>query len=192
LIDYQSETRKKASEDYEKAIPDAEILLPTPEITSIPAIDTSSWNIYTSEEYGLTFKYPDLWTLEDDTRIFEQGDMVSVVFVGEAQKVGSELFDGGSFSVSLPIETTQNIKTWVKDYYSRTTTNSSITEYSEKTVGNTTYQKVYTCGLGCFNYYNLKREGNVYQILTFAGGPDEAKHQQTVDQILSTFEFLEE
>lgn len=34
MIAYQSETRKKASEDYEKAIPDAEILLPTPEPTT--------------------------------------------------------------------------------------------------------------------------------------------------------------
>ncbi len=69
LIAFQSEQRKKASEDYEKAIPDAEILLPTPEITTSPVseIDTSNWKTYTFER-KLIFKYPPNYIVHEQTK----------------------------------------------------------------------------------------------------------------------------
>jgi uncharacterized phage-like protein YoqJ len=45
LIAYQSETRKKANEDFEKTIPDAEILLPTPGPTTNQLFDEDQQTI---------------------------------------------------------------------------------------------------------------------------------------------------
>ena len=64
LIAYQSETRKKANEDFEKAIPDAEILLPTPVEAPL-----SGWQTYINEEYKFEFQYPAHWNVDANPQV---------------------------------------------------------------------------------------------------------------------------
>ncbi len=58
MIAYQSETRKKANENYEKTVPDAEILLPTPVEDPF-----SGWETY--EANNLSFKFPPGFIVEE-------------------------------------------------------------------------------------------------------------------------------
>lgn len=68
LIAYQSEIRKKASEDFEKEVPEAEIIIPSPEPSSDVSFetDTSDWKNFTNEDYNFVVTYPPAWELTDN------------------------------------------------------------------------------------------------------------------------------
>ena len=63
FIALQSEARKKARQDFEKEIPDAEILLPAEEPDP-----TSNWKTYRNEEYKFEFRYPPHWNVDTKTQ----------------------------------------------------------------------------------------------------------------------------
>lgn len=169
----------------------APTLVATPTLRSTPASDsTADWSIYTNEEYGFEIKHPNEWILESDTRVFKEGDLFSIKIIGETQKIQTEFYDGAGLTIGVPVKTDKDIKTWVKDYYPAKNVNDEPNEFSEETVGPLTFQKFYTCGLGCFTYYNVKKNDNVYRLMAFAAGPDQARYRQTLLQALSTFKFL--
>lgn len=169
----------------------APTLVATPTLKSTPASDsTAGWSIYTNEEYEFEVKHPNEWILESDTRVFKEGDLFSMKIVGKTQKTQTEFYDGAGLTIGVPVKTDKDTKTWVKDYYPAKNVNDEPNEFSEETIGALTFQKVYTCGLGCFTYYNVKKNGNVYRLMVFAAGPDQTRHHQTLLQALSTFKFL--
>jgi hypothetical protein len=57
FIAFQSEQKRKRLEQYEKQIPEAEIIVPDSE-----EVSTENWKTYSSEGLGFEFKYPADWT----------------------------------------------------------------------------------------------------------------------------------
>lgn len=168
----------------------------TPSATPAPLSPTSTpdptanWKTYSNQKYKFEIKYPQDWTSEIDTSVLEEGDLFSVTILGKTQKPQTEFYDGAQLTVGIPVKTDQDLKTWVQDNYSTENIHGEPNQFSIETIGQLTFQKVYTCGLGCFTYYNVKNNDLVYRIVAFAEGPDKAKYEQTLSKMLSSFKFL--
>ncbi|OGH83986.1 MAG: hypothetical protein A2373_01275 [Candidatus Magasanikbacteria bacterium RIFOXYB1_FULL_40_15] len=66
------------------------------EITQEPVeikeeVDISDWQTYTNEEYGLSFRYPGEWKLENEGL---PSNMIKIANIGPEQKEGTEIVDG--------------------------------------------------------------------------------------------------
>ncbi len=196
LIAYQSETRKKANEDFEKAIPDAEILLPTPEITSIPAIDTSSWNTYSNEEYSFEVRYPKDYFIETNP-----SDQTSIVKISN-----SSLFEEDELALVITVRSIDDndvsssddsrlIEILNRDLYF----DNLIKQYGSNVKGN-------FLGDPPWGYYYIfipfpaqSTRGLSFKVrihgiddLSSQEGGTSGLLTKTAQQILSTFQFLEE
>ena len=175
--------------------PVAERVTETPSATPNP---TAEWKTYHNDEYGFEIKYPAEWLvregdslLKEGNHVFKEGDLFSAIIIGETQRQNTELYDGAQIIIGMPIRTEEDINSWVKNYYPIENINGEPNYFSEETIGNLVFQKVYTCGLGCFTYYNLKNNDLVFRLLTSAEGPKKEIYQQTLQTILSTFKFLD-
>lgn len=156
-----------------------------------PTLDqTTGWKTYIDTKFGYSIKYPSEWLFNTETRSFREGDIFSVSIVGKDQKKDTEFYDGASLTIGEPIKTEKDIRTWVKEYYPVNNLDDEPNIFSEETIASLSFQKFFTCGLGCFTYYNIKHNGYVYRIVIFADGPDKIKYEQILSQILSTFKFL--
>jgi len=158
-----------------------------------PTLDqTTGWKTYIDTKFGYSIKYPSEWLFNTETRSFREGDIFSVSIVGKDQKKDTEFYDGASLTIGEPIKTEKDIRTWVKEYYPVNNLDDEPNIFSEETIASLSFQKFFTCGLGCFTYYNIKHNGYVYRIVIFADGPDKIKYEQILSQILSTFKFLDQ
>lgn len=159
--------------------------LPTPD----PTVD---WEIYKNEEYGFEIKYPGDWSVNQDSQVFKEGKDIFAIWIwGATQKKDTELYDGASFTIGIPIKTEKNVKTWVKEYYPEKNINGEPNIFSQEVINGQMFQKVFTCGLGCFTYYNIKKGDYIYRLMVSVGGPDEEQYKQIINQILSAFRFLD-
>lgn len=140
-------------------------------------IDTS---FFESSEHGITFEYPKAWQVDENTSVFEQGDVVTVYINGETQKPNTDFYDGGRFTVMTPLPTDDDLDTWVN---SRVSANDQV---SEVTIEGVVFKKVYTCGLGCSTYYYTVSNGKVYGINTFAEGSQKDNFQNDIEDILNS------
>lgn len=135
-------------------------------------------------------KYPRDWITEDNTQVFSEGDLFSVKIIGKSQKTSTELYDDAGLTIGVPIETNKDLLTWVKEYYPIKNINDKPNVFTEEKIGLLHFQKVYTCGLGCFTYYNIKHNNNVYKIMIFAEGPNKSNYLTILNLMLSTFKFF--
>ena len=170
--------------------PVEERITETPSATPTPD-PTAEWKTYRNDEYGFEIKYPAEWLVREDTHALKEGDLFSAIIIGETQRQDTEFYDGAQIIIGMPIRTEEDINSWVKNYYPIENINGEPNHFSEETIGNLVFQKVYTCGLGCFTYYNLKNNDLVFRLLTSAEGPKKEIYQQTLQTILSTFKFLD-
>lgn len=138
------------------------------------------WKVFEDKESGIAFEYPSDWTINRQSQVFEQGDLVDVRKLGETQREQTEFYNGGRFTVMVPVSTNDDVKTWVN---SRTSAGDQV---SDVTIQGVVFKKVYSCGLGCFTYYYAVMNGKVYGVNTFAEGPKKVEYQSAIDQMLNT------
>jgi hypothetical protein len=164
-----------------------ETILPT----TIPTVDpTADWETYIDEKGIYTIKYPSDFKTETQREIFILSKW------GPDQKPNTELYDGLSlnFSFDPSLKNIDDLKTSVNNFISslasenisditKEMTNISIGEYSGYTF---TSQ-----GLGTHTYIFLQSPfGGAIQITNSTIDPNNQGFQDTVNQILSTFKFL--
>ena len=172
FIALQSEARKKARQDFEKEIPDAEILLPTPEATTSPAseIDTSNWKTYENEEYSFSFKYPSFLTIRENS------------FQSPSSKFNIALCE------SQPCTTLNSILTVnvvTNDFYQSNLENPSIS-IDEITLDDLKgVVKSFSYHEGTERVVFIKTDNKRFMI----GGNE--KNSDIFSQILSTFQFID-
>lgn len=160
----------------------------TPEVS--PTRVDPEWVAYRNEDYGFIIQYPADWTVNNDIQMFRTGDVFSIETIGPNQPEGTEFFDGARVSVMNPVESDMAADEWVRNEYSNDPV-SDPPEFSQETIGTITFDHVYTCGLGCFDYYHHKHNGMIYGFVTFAGGSNEEQHRETIRTILTSFSYTD-
>lgn len=154
-------------------------------------IPTGIWKTYSNPQARLSLSYPSQWPLVEDTSQFRDGDLFSLIVRGETSRPQSELSDGIIFTVMKPQPITQDLRAWMEArYIAEPGGDQKEPEYSSVSFAGNVYQKVVVCGLGCFTYYHIVKDGSVYGFLVFAVGPNEANYLSTVSKILSSVSIL--
>ncbi len=150
--------------------------------------NSDDWKTYDNRTWGLTFRYPSAWQVGDGGQNFQNGDLFSLTHIGQTQRPQTELYDGVSFAVMLPVTTDEELADWMKRTYGMQSelAPDRPPQYSEKTIGANRYETVSVCGLGCFTYYHLQSGGEVYGFMVMAEGPDAHVYQQDAEKILAS------
>ncbi len=150
-----------------------------------PQQQETGYSVYQSLVFGFSIDYPTTWEVKQDTQVFENGDAVAFRKTGPGQKVQTELTDGAQVVVSQPFSINVDLAVWVKESYP----NTSV--FSQNTISGRTYQKVYTCDLGCMTFYYTLINGKVYGVATFAEGPDSDKmvYENAIVYMLNSLQF---
>lgn len=187
-IQKQKEEGKDVKEAKPELTPSPE-LTPTPEEIEQPVDETANWKTYTNSEAGFSFKYPeDISLAENET--------VRLSLWGPTQKPETEFYDGISLQFELPFE----LKNKPLEDYVQSTIEAETIEGIAELIKNK--EKIviadlegYTFtirGLGDFQYIYLQSKDSIYaiEIVNATRDPTGQGFQQTVDLILSTFEFI--
>ncbi len=147
--------------------------------------EATSYQVYQNPQYGFTIEYPQAWEVRKETQVFENGDAIAFGISGPTQKKQTELTDGAQVVVSKPFSINGDVAKWVKEQYDNTS------EFSQSTINGHTYQRVYTCGLGCMTFYYTLVNDEVYGIAVFAQGPDQDKmvYENTTLYMLKSLTF---
>ena len=167
----------------------------TPEPTSPVADPTADWNTYQKEGIAFTFKYPrnvTLWGREEN--------IIKLSLWGPTQKSDTEFYDGLSLAISLP-ETLggKSLKEVVGTAHSEYKVGEFIEEvgnieemvingldgfaFSLKYIGNQTIRDMY--------FQSSSQPATYVQIVDATNDPTGQGFDKIVDQILSTFKFLD-
>lgn len=151
------------------------------------AEESAELSTFTNSQYGIQIQYPQDWTANYKTQLFEKGDLVTFEKIGATQTTQTDFFDGGRLTIALPFEEGKSPSDWAKDYYSKWQQN---TQYSTEKLAGEEFLKVSTCGnMGCSTYYHTKRDGLIYGIYIFAEGKEKTEYQQAISQMLQTLEL---
>lgn len=148
-------------------------------------VSQQDWQSFENKQYNISFRYPPTWSINENTQMFEGGDLVAVQFTGATQKEQTEFYDGARFVVMIPQATTLDLNSWVESRH-KANVSGSAPQFSDTVINGVTFRKVYECGLGCFTYYYMISGGKVYGIVVSASGPQEVELNATIDQILKT------
>jgi hypothetical protein len=159
-----------------------------PTAVSIP----EGWSIFTSNQYNFTLSYPDDWQAGDQGRHFSEGsDLLYVFIVGPTQREQTEFYDGAFLAAGQPLAIgQQSIEVWAKNYYGEKNIDGEPNEFSNVVIGSHQFYKIYACGLGCFNYYNILKDGLVYRFVTFAEGKNKQQYQEALNIMLTSLTFF--
>lgn len=164
------------------------------------SVDSSNWKTYTNTKYKFSFKYPSETEAKEITTQSEGNRKVlfavSTSKTGATQRQNTEFYDGYSFTVmtveKLPAETIDNI---ANEFILSCKNVGELTKPLENKIKNGTRGLTFSCrGLGEFTYWLFsasKADNNYFELRIFSEGPDKSNYQKTIDQILSTFKFLE-
>lgn len=161
----------------------------SPEATATPSTSPKTpiyGQTYINKDYGFKIALPANW----QTRQENQGELKSTYIYGKTQKEQTEFYDGAAITILLPVKMDKDVATWMREKYgekSEATDEPNI--YGTEKIGNFTWQTVRICGLGCMEYYHLKSGDYIYGISIFAGGPDEEKYRQQINESLASWEF---
>lgn len=145
----------------------------------------SDWQTFENKQYNISFKYPPSWSVNPSSQIFENGDLVTVQFIGQTQTGQTELYDGARFVVMIPQPISQDLNYWVNTKHS-STVSGSAPQISDTSISGMSFKKAYVCGLGCFTYYYTVVGKQVYGIMVSADGPQKVQLEAIIDQILNT------
>lgn len=160
------------------------------QIMSPTAVPSSDSKTFANIEAGIILRYPSAWTVHENGQSFQEGDLLSLIVRGETQRPQSELHDGIIFAVMKPIVFSGDVKTWVKDRYDKDVIDPSRPpQHSQVTFGGKTYEKVITCGLGCFTYFHTVQNGKIYGYGYMAAGPNETSYDSKVIEIMNTVQY---
>ncbi len=149
------------------------------------------WKKFSDPQAGITFEYPSGWTQRKDSQSFPEGDLFSLFVSGQTQRPQTELYDGVMFAVMKPATFNSDVKEWMKErYISQTEADSeNPPTLSEVSFGGNVYEKIKVCGLGCFTYYHIVKNGKLYGFVSNAVGPQEAVYESAISKILSSVTF---
>ncbi|HUW24879.1 MAG TPA: hypothetical protein VMW04_04695 [Patescibacteria group bacterium] len=147
---------------------------------------TENWKTYQSPNSPYTFKYPPEATLKEE-------NMIILTQLGPTQKEATELYDGFTLQFSLPLVLPDNnLSRYVDGEIEKSKENADIVKSKEKITLNGYEGYTYTVrGLGTVKYIYLQSGKNNVKILYLVGDPAKKGFQQTIDQILSSFKFIE-
>ncbi len=164
-------------------------LLPT--VRMSPTItQNANWKTFSDTNAGITMQYPSDWTVHENGQSFPEGDLLSLIVRGETQRPQSELSDGIIFAVMKPIAFDGDIKAWVKERYDKDIVDPSRPpQHSQVSFGGKTYEKIVTCGLGCFTYYHIVQKGKLYGYGYMAAGPNEKTYDMNVAELMSLVQY---
>lgn len=151
-------------------------------------IPTKEWLNFKSKTAGIKFDYPSGWTRKEDSQNFPEGDLFTIVAIGQTQRTQTELYDGVSFAVMKPVKFSENLSEWLEKRYSNSSEGNKP-EISKVTFGGKIYEKIYVCGLGCFTYYHTVQNGKLYGFVVNAVGPHAATYEQNVSKIMSSIVY---
>lgn len=151
---------------------------------------TTSWKIYKNDKYGLQIKYPPDWVTKENFKTFENGDLIVFLDNTHPQRANTEYYNTGIFAIGIPLKTDKDTTSWVKDYYQD---RDSRIELSEQLINGLNYQRIFICGLGCFNYYHTKVGNLLYSFSLTYFGPDEIlpEYEQKLINMLYTVKFTQ-
>jgi len=145
----------------------------------------SGYQTYQSPTYGFTIEHPSSWEIRNDTQVFENGDSIAFRKTGQTQKEQTELTDGAQVVVSKPFTINSELTTWVQENF------NNQSEFSKTTINDRTYQKIYTCGLGCMTFYYTTINEKIYGVAVFADGSDKEKmvYENATIYMLKSLQF---
>lgn len=161
--------------------------------SAAPELFETETKEFISDVYQITFEYPSSWQMRNDSQQFENGDIISVYETGPQQRPESEMSDGVIFSVMKPVETEKDIKQWMEETYNTTgiPREGDPAELSQEKIGEIQYEVARVCGLGCFDYYHVKKGNRIYGFVALTEGPNEQQYDAAVKQIIESFRFTE-
>jgi hypothetical protein len=175
---------------------------PVPEVTSMPSpapteipsptptVDPmAEWLNYSEENICYSFKYPKEITLKER----KEEEIIYLSLWGPTQKKDTELYDGLSLSFSFPLKIGNTpLKDYVDSKIEESKQFGEILKPREETIINGISGYTYTSeGLGIFQNIYLQSPDKtcVVEITNATQDPTNQGYQETVNQILSTFEF---
>lgn len=156
-------------------------------ITSTP----EEWETFSDASAGISLQYPPDWQVQETAQSFRNGDLFSILIVGQQQRPQTELYDGARFAVMNPVVTDTETLTWMRENYESEPPidPERPPQYGNISFGSVQYDTITVCGLGCFTYYHTKQNRKIYGFLMFAEGSDKAVYEQTLEHIMESVEF---
>ena len=149
---------------------------------------TGGYLTYQDSDYGFTIEYPNDWEIKKDTQVFEHGDVISFRKKGPTQKRYTEMIDGAQVAVAKPFEITTDLPAWVKENF------DNKAEFSQITVGERVWEKVYICSNGCITYLFTPVGNEIYGVAIFAEGSSQEKmvYENTTLYMFKSLKFKED
>jgi len=188
FIAFQSEQKRKKLKDYEKQIPEAEILIPETE-----EISSENWDTYTNSNYSYSVNYPSEWQVVESKP--ETGDEIQKVTLIE-QEVD---LAPGIFEIVVN-ENPQNLDTqsWADQYFRPLGSDPTVnlaTFDGEAIIDGVEARKFLVFNFsGNETVIGLVKNGFIYTFIFLSDSPNDPnleKHNKIYNQILSTFKFLD-
>jgi eight-cysteine-cluster-containing protein len=157
-------------------------------LSTFKFIDTSSWKTYRNEEYGFEFKYPESFYLLDR---LEQKE--NAVLVSDEKIEFNEHLDGYFAPISFYPTDNARDKIYIDSLSEKETREITVNDIGAKFIKGVVPEQL--------PYHGFNRIVIIFEkpkitliasdVRTFAGGKVTFDLEITIDQILSTFKFIE-
>lgn len=194
-IAYFSELRNKGSESVEQVeedIPEAKVIIPT-------LNPTANWNTYTNTDYKYSLIYP------PDLNPKDYDQVVGKAYDPIAEQVSLIEFTDGAESLTIivsvsELQTNKDLYTAYQLQYEDAESRNKFTQSSPDGEIKTVIKKITIAGYEAYQIDLISSHGiasttvlnNDGTIFSFQLLSDNEVDKKTLDQILSTFQFLEE